>query len=227
MTVAEITPKRAKQTTAPETLWEAFGNAQERFGPIIKDTKGARSKYAPLDAVLEMARPILNECGLALTQPTYVDGDTLFVKTIIVHKATGEMHDGCAYPAGAITQQHQILGAGVTYARRYSLLSTLGVFPEAEDDDGEKAGAAGGERLTPRDPQPRQQSTNASQAKKADVWPRFVEKLRSFTDLDELERWWSSASTQKAVDDMPGTWPEQAHEEYEKKQESLLGAGAP
>lgn len=27
--------------------------------------------------------------------------------------------------------------------------------------------------------------------------------------------------------DMPGTWPEQAHEEYEKKQEALASAGAP
>jgi hypothetical protein len=96
------------------------------------------------------------------------------------------------------------------------------VFPENEDDDGERAGAAGGSS-----PPPRQQQTNASQAKKADVWPRFVEKLRGFTDLDELERWWSSASTQKAVDEMPGTWPEQAHEEYEKKQEALMNAGRP
>lgn len=89
-----------------------------------------------------------------------------------------------------------------------------------------RVAAAGGAPLSP--PAPRQQpSTNASQAKKADVWPRFVEKLRGFTDLDELERWWSSASTQSAVDAMPGQWPEQAHEEYEKHQEKLMQAGAP
>lgn len=227
MTVAEIASKRGKQSTAPDTLWEAFAAAQDEFGPIIKNTKGARGNYAPLDAVLEAVRPILNKSGLALTQATFVADGTLYVRTSIVHVASGETH--CAeYPAGLLTLQHQQLGAGVTYARRYSLLSILGVFPENEDDDGEKAGAAGGERSSPaRDPQPRQQQTNASQAKKADVWPRFVEKLRSFTDLDELERWWSSASTQAAVDAMPGQWPEQAHEEYEKKQEALASAGAP
>jgi hypothetical protein len=119
----------------------------------MKATKGARGKYAPLDVVLEMARPILNECGLVLTQPTQVEGDTLFVHTTLVHKATGEAH-ACSYPAGVITQQHQLLGAGVTYARRYSLLSILAVFPENEDDDGERAGAAGGSSPPPRQQQP-------------------------------------------------------------------------
>jgi hypothetical protein len=225
MTVAAIDRTKKKAPEQPEcaSLWEALAEAQSRFGPIMKDTKGARGKYAPLDAVLEMVRPILNECGLVLTQPTYVDGETMFVRTAIVHRATGESHD-CSYPAGPVTLQHQQLGAGTTYARRYSLLSILAVFPENEDDDGEKAGAAGG---APASPPPRQQQTNASQAKKADVWPRFVEKLRSFEDLDELERWWSSASTQAAVDAMPGQWPEQAAEEYEKKQEALMKAGAP
>ncbi len=232
MTVEPIAP-RAKRTAAndapPASLWEAFAAAQAQFGPIIKASTGARAsqKYAALDAVLDAVRPILNGHGLALTQATFVADETLFVRSSVVHVASGEMHSA-EYPAGPFSLQHQQLGAGVTYARRYSLLSILGVFPENEDDDGEKAGAAGGERSPRRDPPPRQQpTTNASQAKKADVWPRFVEKLRSFDDLDALESWWSSASTQAAVDAMPGQWPEQAHEEYEKKQEALLNAGRP
>lgn len=181
MTVAEIAPKRAKQAPHTDTLWEAFALAQEKFGPIMKDTKGARGKYAPLDAVLEMARPILNECGLVLTQPPYIEGDTLMVRTAVVHKATGEMHE-CSYPAGLLTLQHQQLGAGVTYARRYSLLSILGVFPENEDDDGEKAGAAGGERHPPRDPQPRQQQTTPQVRPQA---RKFVDK--ACADIEEVK----------------------------------------
>jgi hypothetical protein len=212
-----VEPTTKRKPTSEPTLWEAFAAAQAEFGPIIKNTKGARGNYAPLDAVLETVRPVLNKHGLALTQATFVADDTLFVRCSVVHVTTGETHSA-EYPAGLLALQHQQLGAGVTYARRYSLLSILGVFPENEDDDGEKAGSAG------PPPAPR---TNASQAKKADVWPRFVEKLRGFTDLDELERWWSSASTQAAVDAMPGTWPEQAHEEYEKAQEKLMNAGRP
>lgn len=202
-------------------LWLSFAAAQEAFKAIVKDTKGARGNYAPLDAVIDIVRPILNKHGIVLTQPTFVDGDTLFVRTTLVHGVTGET-TFCEYPAGAISLQHQQLGAGVTYARRYSLLALIGAHPEDEDDDGEKAGSAGAPPpAPPRAPQ------NANQARKTDMWPRFVDKVRGFSDLDELERWWASAETQKAVDAMPGTWPEQAAEEYEKAQERLMGAGRP
>jgi hypothetical protein len=234
MTVEPITkPQRAKPQP-DATLWEAFAAAQSEFGPIIKNTKGARGNYAPLDAVLETVRPILNKHGLALTQATFVSDGTLFVRSSVVHVATGEHHDA-EYPAGGFALQHQQLGAGVTYARRYSLLSILGVFPENEDDDGEKAGAAGRER-SPSHPQPRQQQkivnpetgrmidpNNARNSR--DKWTRFCERVRGFTDLDDLEAWWADASTQAAIEQMP--WANEAAEEYEKKQEALLNAGAP
>ena len=221
MTVEPITKPRkpASDPTNGATLWEAFAAAQAEFGPIIKNTKGARGNYAPLDAVLEAVRPVLNKHGLALPQATFVADGTLFVRCSVVHVTTGETHSA-EYPAGLLALQHQQLGAGVTYARRYSLLSILGVFPENEDDDGEKAGSVGPPRQEPQRP-------SAHAARKTDMWPRFVEKVRGFTDLDELEAWWSSASTQAAVDAMPGTWPEQAHEEYEKAQERLMNAGRP
>jgi hypothetical protein len=154
MTVEPI--KKSAAAPAPDSLWTALCAAQAEFQPSFKSAKGAhKAGYAPLDVVLEMARPILNGHGLIVTQPTYVEDVTLYVRTMVIHQTTGETHSG-AYPAGPITQDHQKLGAGVTYARRYSLLSLLGVFPENEDCDGEKAGAAGG---APASPPPRQQPT--------------------------------------------------------------------
>ena len=62
---------------------------------------------------------------------------------------------------------------------------------------------------------------NSNQAKKTDMWPRFVERCRSFDDINDLDAWWESATTQRAVRDMPSKWQTEATEEYEKMQEKL------
>lgn len=208
MTGADIKSRKtaANDTPPPATLWEAFAAAQAEFGPIIKSTKGARGNYAPLDSVLEAVRPIINKHALALTQATFVSDGTLFVRSSIVHTPTGEHHDA-EYPAGLFTLQHQQLGAGVTYARRYSLLSLLGVFPENEDDDGEKAGAAG--------PPPRRTNvvTNPTTGKKIDTesanqqrkngaWERFTDRVQGYIearDIDGLKQWFNSEETAEYV----------------------------
>lgn len=133
--------------TSP-SLYEALAAAQAAIGKLGKSKQGARSKYAPLDVVIDAIRPALLAQRLVVLQPTRVDQDTLYVDTRIVHAPTGESVSS-TYPAGPITQPHQQLGSGVTYARRYSLMALVGVAPEDEDDDGEKAGPAGRNR-TPR-----------------------------------------------------------------------------
>jgi hypothetical protein len=192
-------------------LWAALCAAQAAFHAPERSKQGARGKYAPLESVMEAVRPILNQNGLVLMQPTHIDGETLIVETCITHVSTGE----CVrshYPAGAVTAQHQALGGGLTYARRYSLLSLLGVQPEDEDNDGETAGrASAGAR-----PQ-----LNSSQAKKTGDWDRFAEKVRGFDDMNRLEEWWNRPATQGAIAAWPDKWQVQAVEEYEKAQERL------
>jgi hypothetical protein len=175
----------------------------------------------------------------ALHQISVVDMDQeeregVYSVTVKVQNAHGrvDMDVGSVKIAGlqGDARANAIMKASTKAKRRATLsICGLGLLDELEVETIPGAvspapEAAGG---APASPPPRQQQTNASQAKKADVWPRFVEKLRGFTDLDELERWWSSASTQAAVDAMPGQWPEQAAEEYEKKQEALMSAGRP
>ena len=242
MTVAQIKPKREETPEREEFagLYEALRAAQATLPEVGKNrtakVKGKSKsgnefeysyKYADITDVLSAVRPHFAKHGLTILQPTRIDGNALQVATRIVHDKTGQFEESI-YPVAAIGADHQALGSALTYARRYALCSMIGLAPD-EDVDGQHAAASGaaGGQSSPSTSPTRQQQTNASQAKKADVWPRFVEKLRSFTDLDELERWWSDASTQRAVDAMPGLWPEQAAEEYEKKQEALASAGAP
>lgn len=219
---------------AIDSLWKAFAAAQAEFGAIAKSATGARAsqKYAPLDCVLDIVRPTLNAHGLVLTQVPVIDGDALLIRTVLVHSPTGETHE-CIYPAGPITAAHQALGAGVTYARRYSLLSLLGVFPADEDDDGEKAGAAANappqKILNPEtgrmvDPK------SAHQQRKNGSWEGFEARIHSFVktnDLAGLEAFWADGDTQAKVDMWNAEWQRRAAEKYEHAQETILTAGAP
>ena len=91
--------------------------------------------YADLGSVLSYVRPILAKHGLAVTQPvTALDGDVV-VETVILHTSGESLAFGkLSMPRGQTPQQ---TGSAITYARRYSLLSTLGLA--TADDDGAAA----------------------------------------------------------------------------------------
>lgn len=124
---------KAKATPTHSNIFAAFCEAQASFGEVVKSSKGHKGKYAPLDAVLAAIVPALNECGLILSQPTVIEGNALLVETRIVHAATGECMS-CMYPVGELGKPHQEMGASLSYAKRYSVLSLCGVAPENEDD---------------------------------------------------------------------------------------------
>ena len=91
--------------------------------------------FADLASVLTYVRPILAGHGLAVTQPvTALDGNVV-VETVILHTSGESLAFGkLSMPRGQTPQQ---TGAAITYARRYSLLSTLGLA--TVDDDGAAA----------------------------------------------------------------------------------------
>lgn len=93
-----------------------------------------KSKYADLDEVINTIRPALEKCGLAFIQnPIHEDGK-VGVYTLLIHKS-GEFiqFDPVMIPLHKATP-HQV-GSALTYAKRYSLSSALGIATE-EDTDG-------------------------------------------------------------------------------------------
>jgi hypothetical protein len=97
-----------------------------------------KSKYADLADGLEAVRPILSKQGIAVIQaPQYADGIVALI-TRLAHKS-GQWIE-CDYPVGALTT-HQKLGADLTYAKRQSLFSIVGVCGD-DDLDGEDSARA-------------------------------------------------------------------------------------
>jgi len=107
---------------------------QKKVGAIKKDSINPyyKSKYADINGLLDVVKPLLNELGLVCVQPLgIVDG-----KNVLTTKISDD--DKMLLESSIILPDNldpQKIGSAITYYRRYSLQSLL--LLEAEDDDAE------------------------------------------------------------------------------------------
>jgi hypothetical protein len=95
-----------------------------------------KSKFATLDSILDATRPVLAKHGLALSQePVFEDG-MAGVVTRIIHSSGESRESKLLLPMR--DQSAQGAGSAITYARRYSAASVLGIASE-DDEDGQVA----------------------------------------------------------------------------------------
>ncbi len=93
-------------------------------------TGGQSYRYAPLSAGLEIVRKVLGQHELAVIQTTDVDGDggAVVLTTTLAH-SSGEWIAACWPVCRASDMAYpKLMGAALTYARRYSLLSYAGLW---------------------------------------------------------------------------------------------------
>lgn len=104
------------------------------------------SSYFNIDVLLETIKKDLNDLGLVLTQClTTLEGGRLGLRTTITSSEDGSsVGDTCPIPETADAQK---AGSAITYFRRYSLQSLLGLG--AEDDDGNAATTKPKTKATP------------------------------------------------------------------------------
>lgn len=118
----------------------ALIKAQGDFAPAVKAKVNPhfKSKYVPLDAVLDAIAEPLRANGIAILQQTDVEDAQTILVTRLVHES-GEWIAG-RYPVHPVKADPQGEGSALTYARRYALMALVGIAPE--DDDGNAATAA-------------------------------------------------------------------------------------
>lgn len=126
----------------PKTLISAeFAKALVKYRADLKSaTKDAsnpffKTKYADLASIIDAAREPLSKNGLSYIQVVH-DADAAKIETILVHES-GETLSCGIVSIMPTKRDAQGFGSAITYARRYSLQSALGVA--AEDDDGNEA----------------------------------------------------------------------------------------
>jgi len=129
-----------------EDLITALIKAKAKFAPL-KKSKTATVKmksggyysynYADLADILAMVTPPLAENGLVIIQPVTVTDGQILIDTTLVH-ATGQwITTNLPLPNIATGNMNAIqqIGSVITYGRRYSIESLLGIASE-EDTDG-------------------------------------------------------------------------------------------
>ena len=117
---------------------KAFVHAIADLSNVTKNAVNPhfRNRYATLDAILDVVRPILSKHGMAVSQEPLMEEGRCGVVTRIVHES-GEVRESTLL-LPVKDQTAQAAGSAITYARRYALSAVLGIAAD-EDDDGQEA----------------------------------------------------------------------------------------
>lgn len=125
-------------------LAKSLVKAQAAMSHAAKDSKNPhfKSAYSSLASVIDAVRPALSANGLsfvqclhsASTHPSFDGG--VAVETVLIHESGEQLSCGTLF-IPASKQDAQGYGSAISYAKRYSLQSALGIA--SEDDDGQAA----------------------------------------------------------------------------------------
>ena len=119
--------------TETKNIYQKLFDAKKEIGTLTKDAKNPffKSSYLSLNGLLEAVEDVLVKHDLLLLQPIQNNK----VCTIIYDTSDAALVES-HIELGNITDP-QKLGSAITYYRRYTLQSLLGL--QAEDDDGNTA----------------------------------------------------------------------------------------
>jgi hypothetical protein len=114
-------------------LLKALSNVKKEVGSLSKTETNPffKSKYFDINGLIQQVDPLLEKYGLLLLQP--IENGNVISK--IYHVETAESVSSSIILPNLTDPQK--LGSAITYYRRYTLQSLLGL--QAEDDDANKA----------------------------------------------------------------------------------------
>lgn len=120
------------------SIAKALVAAKRAFAPALKTKSNPhlKAKYADLAACLEAVEDALTDAGIWLYQETSESTDGVTVETVFLHESGESLRCGKLH-VPAVKSDPQGYGSALTYARRYSLMTSCGIA--AEDDDGNAA----------------------------------------------------------------------------------------
>jgi hypothetical protein len=200
-----------EQSESIANLAAAMFVAQGKLDGVVKGATNPHFKktYANLEAVIDTAKPALQQAGIVFTQAPgrMIDG-AVEITTMLIHAASGEwMRSTLHVPCAKVDPQG--VGSAITYGLRYSLMATLGLPPV--DDDGEAAM----HREKPR------QQTEAPKADSRDVYARLSKANSGLATVAAFDKLWNHQATIAALDSLSRDWRQKMHDEKTDKAAEL------
>ena len=127
-----------------ENLNQALAKATAEIPELKYDAVNPHfgNQYLSLKGLLNQVLPVLRANDLLLIQSPSTAGEQAALTTRIVHVPTGEEWVDVML-LSATKQDPQAQGSAITYARRYAIMSMLGLVAEEDDDDGNAASGGG------------------------------------------------------------------------------------
>lgn len=120
-------------------LGAALAAAQAELRPAAMNATNPflKNRYADLGSVIDAARPVLAQHGLAVSQLVTGHGAEVGVSTVLVHSSGEWMASTVSLPMVEERGKSmaQVAGSVITYLRRYALAAVLGMYAD-EDTDG-------------------------------------------------------------------------------------------
>jgi len=115
---------------------KALAAAQGQMSDVQKNKQGYGYKYATLESILSMARPVLAKNKLSILQ-SHGNSDTMItVTTRIMHESGEWIEDtgGVEFQQLKGMNNAQAVGSAITYLRRYQLSAMLNITSDEDLD---------------------------------------------------------------------------------------------
>jgi hypothetical protein len=159
-------------------LTKALFQFQGKVSSVKKSAKNPhfKSTYADLTSILDTINPILQECGLLVTQ--HPNEDVLI--TTVYHAESGEYMQSEQILRMKDLNNPQQQGSAITYSRRYALASIFNL--NQEDDDGNAAAS-----------QPTQKMVKETLTPTHKMWDKAIDHLKKGNPIADITRNYSVA----------------------------------
>lgn len=140
-------------------LLKAMSAFQGELENVEKAKEGHGYKYATLGKCIDAAKPLLKTNGLSVIQLMGDDGNgNATMETVLGHSSGEWLSESCVIPiaslsGGSKNNPAQVMGASVTYIRRYQYAAIIGLAQD-DDDAGSATNGAPKHKLNKDDDKP-------------------------------------------------------------------------